>query len=436
MGNVTVPKILALDLTGTSQANFIENEEHALVRVDSSTNRILLPKRGSFYRINLSVRQMNGVPLIHGTDYRFGHHEQEYSVLTGLDVEGFIVITNPNISNDVRISYQALGADGKIAYDDLHGLLSAVRESELLHSFKDIIGQPEGYPGDAGHLHKYWQIYGFESLIENLNILGTALGDNRKGLKDAEFEYSNIYLSLVNDIMIDYRSYLTHLVDYSNPHNTTATHLDLQNLNDWRLANYNESAVKTIDDLYMPMSGAISLIETYALPYLTAHLRDKENPHEVTLDQLDLYSELQIRALYAERLHRSEGSYDSKLFSGNTLGRLVTDTQTNLDTSNLNPDVQFNRDRIASPIGNTGDMALIGNNTFKHIREIVSRPDLESSWVMLPGVVGSRALAWNSCVAASVPAYRIMLKNFYAGYMIETLACRRNPDGTTSVVFN
>lgn len=435
MGSVT-PKILKLDLTANDPDNFIENETHSLTTIDSSPNRILIPRYGSFYRKGLLVRETSGTPLTYGKDYRFGKHEQEFSTLTGLDVESFIVITKTTVSNNITMTYRALGNESNVSHESLQELLELVRDSELIQDFKDIVGTPSGYPGDESHLHKYWQLYGFESLIENLTLLGTALGDNRRGLQSSGNEYSNIYLNLLNDVLVHYRSFIGHLSDYDNPHDTTAKHVGLEKVNNWRLASFDESKDRSINNLYIPLDGAISLIDTYLLPYLNAHLRDKSNPHNVTLKQLDLYDVSQIQQLYGQRLLRTNGAADSKLFDGKTLDRLITDTKTNLHASNVHPTTVFNRDRIAVTSGSIGDKVLIGNNTFKHIREIVNRPDLESSWVMLPGIVGSRALAWQSVVAANVPAHRIILKNYYVSTMIETLAAKRNVDGTTSPIFN
>lgn len=204
MGSVT-PKILKLDLTANDPDNFIENETHSLTTIDSSPNRILIPRYGSFYRKGLLVRETSGTPLTYGKDYRFGKHEQEFSTLTGLDVESFIVITKTTVSNNITMTYRALGNESNVSHESLQELLELVRDSELIHDFKDIVGTPSGYPGDESHLHKYWQLYGFESLIENLTLLGTALGDNRRGLQSSGNEYSNIYLNLLNDVLVHYR---------------------------------------------------------------------------------------------------------------------------------------------------------------------------------------------------------------------------------------
>lgn len=440
MGTLIMSQLIPLDLTATAVSNLFVDESHTLTSISNIDNRILIPNHGSFYRQGLRVRETTGAPLTHGKHYRFGKHDPDMSRLTGLDIETFIVITDSTVSDSVTVSYQAVGGSNTIDYDSLRDLLDAIKDSGLLHDFKDIVGLPEGYPGDVSHLHKYWQLYGMESLIENLELLGTALGDNRRGLISSTREYSDLYVARLENILDEYAENLKHLVDYDSPHETTKTHVGLSNIHNWRLATYGESSDKTIDNLYMPMSGAMSLLDTFLLPTLLAHVRDHNNPHNVTLEQLDLYSIQELEGIYNQRLLRTSGAYDTTLFAGRDLATFTRDVKTNLDASDIDPNTLFPAARAAVLSGTHANKVMTGDNQFTDIKKLTNRPDLEAEWVFLPNVAGSRAAAWNAIVATPAPEGRVLIKNYAQGYDRQTnyeiLVGQRGPNGTTIRIFN
>ncbi len=428
-------KILELDLTGSNVDNRITDEIHRLTKIENKNDRIICPRYGTFYVESLIVREVSGRPLEEGRDYKLAYHESDYSELTGKDLESLIIIVNPDVSNDVKIEYQALGGKLEIVKDFLQVKLDELDEWVLEYKFEDIVGLPEGWVGDADHPHKYWQLYGWDSLIENLDGLGDALGRDRTALHSAVDEYVGIYKGLLDDIMELYRAYMNHVNGFGNPHGTTDVHLDLDLIMNWHMADYEESKNITNDSLYMGVHGVTSLYVEYLYPYLRAHIDNKQNPHQVTAAMLGLFTRDEIDAFYNERLLKSSRAYDSNLFEGRDIETFTSNVRTNLKSSDIKKNELFNINRMATNVSTAfnGLNVLTGDNRLLSVEDIsyeADRGDLFTTWRFLPGS-SSDAGSWNAIVAASATPGTILLKNVNLGTYSYFMAGLRQANGTT-----
>lgn len=440
-------KILELDLTGTLIENRIMDEFHTLTKIEGKKDRIICPVYGTFYAESLSVRESTGKVLNEGVDYLLAYHEADYSEITGKDLESLIVIINPTVSNVVKISYQALGGKLEIVRESLEAAIDGINANALGVDYEDILNTPEGFVGDPSHPHKYWQLYGFESLIENLELLGLALQEGRKGSVNAIEEYMGVYKVVLDDIYEDYSRYIPHLTDINNPHNVTKNQLGLNNINNWPMANMQQSKDRTNDNLYMGIHGVSSLYSEHLLERLNLHLEDYNNPHKVKAEDLNLYTKEEIEDLYALRLLRTQTAYDSTLFEGKNINTFTTAVRTNLAASNVLKTSTFNPNRLVSNMNtgnNSSTFITVGDNTIREIEELtraIGRDDVFRTWQYLPGASNGDAATWNAIVAANVPTDTIIFKNGYwndsrspdAGYFV--VVGRRNADGTTTRIF-
>lgn len=410
--------ILPLDLTGANPANLIIDEIHTLVRVGTKNHRLLLPNEGMFYKRGLSVRQtVDGKPLVYGVDYHFGYHAQEFSLLTGLDIETFIVFTNPAVTSEIKISYQALGGDSSLMRNQLKDLLDSIDEDSIVHNFYDIIGMPEGFPGDENHPHEYWQIYAWDSLIENLDFIAAAVENgNKAAILQAARDYMKSQSHKMDDYVEVYRGYMSHLVDFNNPHEVDKNDVGLDKINNWRMATYLESNNKTIDNLYLPISGTISLIEKHLLPTLTAHIENKNNPHQLKLERFGLMTKAEVDDAFRNKLLRTQAAYNSVLFNGNTVTNFYWDVKHNISGDDIALNSVFPRVRldITTPAV-IKDMVLVGDGTYRTVKDLAK--DLD--WIhlrrkLVPGQHLSITAAWNALVSAgaSSPDYTILITHF------------------------
>lgn len=410
---------LPLDLTGTSQTNLIVNEIHELIDVGNKTNRVVLPKEGMFYVSGLSVREnTSGRVLRRNVDYKFGYHVKGYSFITGLDIQALIIVTNPSITDSIRISYQALGGDSNVLRDRLRDLLQVISDNSIDHNFKDIIGLPEGFPGDANHPHKYWQIYGWDSLLENMELIIVSIDDwTREGILSAIREYYTDQVARMDRFVGLYEGYMGHLQNMDNPHNLHKDQIGLNELHNWRIVPYQDAANKAIDTQYAGINGVVAMIERWLRPALDEHLADMDNPHEATLATLDLKSTADLTDLFKDRLLKTSAAESSRLFNGLTPARFATDATTNLNASEVRNYTKFPASyfQTAARPGNLTNLVLCSDGVFRDIFELGKNYRyLRYRRQLIPGVAATLNAAWNEMinVGRNVPDQTILIKHW------------------------
>lgn len=432
--------MLKLDLSGTSVHNRIINEKHKLERIPDKKDRIICPKYGSYYVESLSIRDDNtSRPLIQGEDYLVAYHDPDFSKLTGKDIESLIIIINESVSENVRISYQALGGKLTIERDFLYEELQGVDESTMTYSFYDIIGTPTEYPGDADHPHEWWQIYGFDSLIENLEMLYRAISAGRTGYYNALNEYAELYKDIILQALDEFESNKEHLTDYNNPHQTDKTKAGLSEIHNWPIAGQVQSLDTTRDDVYMGISGVSSQFKNYVYPDLSAHLTDFNNPHRLTAEQLGIFDKSEVDGLYSDRLLRTSSAYDSKLLDGKNVAKLTTDVKTNLAASNVDSNTTFRGERITDDFNSaSGLQVFFGDGRLKPF-DSIKPANVERGWLWKhsTGVAASETAAWTNVIGYQAAPGEKIFKSFWFKpnknmEAISFLIGRRESNGTTT----
>lgn len=167
-----IPIRLNLDTTGASVDNRITNEPHTL---QTSTNaRIVVPSYGAFYSDSLVITDIaTGLPL--RTDQFYP--SELYEVPTakyGKEVYALIVITDVSVSNNISLTYQALGGDYNASLDAIEQLIANLQLDARPVNFSDILHKPSEYPPSM-HLHDVGDVYGFEYLVHSINRLRMAI---------------------------------------------------------------------------------------------------------------------------------------------------------------------------------------------------------------------------------------------------------------------
>jgi len=80
----------------------------------------------------------------------------------------------------------------------------------------------------------------------------------------------------------------THLADYNNPHQVTATQVGLSNVPNYPMATTAQAQAGTATDCFMSPALVTAVMQTGAGGNLQAHINDHNNPHEVTATQVGL----------------------------------------------------------------------------------------------------------------------------------------------------
>ncbi|AEH03577.1 virion structural protein [Pseudomonas phage PhiPA3] len=383
---------LPLDLTGTAVTNRIVNESHTLTKVPGKNNRVFVCTHGGYYTNGFELRDNTGRALIRGRDYVMTYHYQQLTEMTGKGVYGLVVITDTTAVSPVRVSYQAVGGFFSVSADELKALLEKLTNSDALKiTWEQIVGKPDAY-APADHRHELWQLYGMESMVTNLDRIGDAWALGRTALLSEARSYYTGYLQLAQQALDNYIARVNaHITDQNNPHQTDKVKIGLSFINNWPMATAAQTTNVNLDNVYMPIGGIYNMIQSMVIPALINHIRRQDNPHQLKLTDLNLYSTAQINALYAARLAKTQAAYNSKLFAGNNNYTLYMQPRLWLDMVNVDPGSIFSRDRFAPDIPGWGprglptDFVWSGDNVFRYFPTVFEQWNNQSSNVYFVG---------------------------------------------------
>lgn len=430
---------LDVDLTGKNKANYFEGEILTLTQVPNRKHRVTVTCHGMFYSDSLVVRQVDGT-VVDKKDYKTTFLHPVMTELTGQEIKAMIVVTNPTVSGNIRISYQAVGLNGGLNVKQLKAALLEIADDNLEFTLDDIVGLPDAYVPKP-HMNKWWQIYGLESTIENIDRISALWTDNTTSLINENRDYGIHFVGLIDGSIDDYQNAIErHLTDYSNPHKVNKVQIGLGLLNNWPMANVTQ-ILANVNNVYLPIGGVFRQLNATLIPEFNAHLMNYKNPHGLTLEMLGLLSYAQIDNLYKDKLKRGTTAHSSKLLGGYTNEQLYTATRTNLDASNIQPNTIFPRQRLAVDHPNFAkghsNYALAGNNAFRDLSDLFKEIGIgNSSWLYSWGTHDSRAAAWNTIVGTVADPgtyifakYRFSAENL--NVVIDIAVGQRNADGST-----
>lgn len=162
------------DLTGTNPDNLVTGELHSL---SDRPIRVVVPKYGPFYVDDTLVLFDNFTqrPLIRGTDYRVPMIVQEATLRTGKEVGDAILIENPSVSPQIRISYQNLGADYQSNIENIVRIYeSYLDDNRSVDWLEGIYGKPNSFP-PSPHPHYLSDLFGFEPMTVQMERIAQAI---------------------------------------------------------------------------------------------------------------------------------------------------------------------------------------------------------------------------------------------------------------------
>lgn len=155
----------------------------------------------------------------------------------------------------------------------------------------------------------------------------------------------------------EYEKDLQHLNDLNNPHGVSKYDLGLSNILNMGLATAGEVNA-LVDNKYHPLGGTNLVLQRVAITPLLNHIANKNNPHGITLDQMDMYSEAQIKERFSSKLLKTEGAYDSAAINNISRTSLHNATRVNFTNANIAEGTihrqRFGRDLTVSDMDNYG----------------------------------------------------------------------------------
>lgn len=235
-----------LDRTGLSTANKVPDEVHVLTEVNDATYRILIPDFAPFYLDNFSLVHVDTLG-VHTTldrdlDYIPTIPYLSASTAIGKMLYGGVSISNKLVNGSILVSYQTLGGDDNANVNFVREQLYEITINPRTTSWEIIANKPDIFP-PYPHDHTFDDVAGSDDLVKAVNDISNAIA--------AGPNPSN--------------SYVSHLVNEDNPHNTTKAQLDLDKVANIATATDAEVAAHQRLEKHVTLKQIISLLESLGI---------------------------------------------------------------------------------------------------------------------------------------------------------------------------
>lgn len=277
-----------LDKTGYNPNNLVLGEPHKL---PDGQNRAIVPNYGAFFADSLKVRDADsGEYLQPREQFKAVQLYQEATEVTGLEVTAVVVVTDPLVSENIEIDYQAIGGQFSYSVFALRQMVDTLDLDERPVRWGDIIGKPAALP-PAPHLHDAGDLYGFEYVVNALEQVyhGIIIGDEAS--HDEIRQYIHLVEQAIRDMVENLGDALQeHKDDDQNPHSVTKAQVGLGSVEDYPIATEAQARDGSHSQSYMTPLRVSQAIDEIAGDMLQEHTDDKSNPHEVTKGQVGLGS--------------------------------------------------------------------------------------------------------------------------------------------------
>ena len=198
----------ALDPTGTNSDNRVIGEIHTLT---TRTIRAAAPLYGAYFTETLSVYDESTTRLlVRNVDYQCAELLQEATLRYGKEICLVVLIINPDVSNEIRLSYQVLGGDFQNNASGIITLYETAIQDNRPVDWINVLNRPLEYPPTL-HNHFLSQVVGFEPLIGALERIRNAIVLGDVPAYEALIDWVDSQLALSR----------AHMVNYENPHHVT-----------------------------------------------------------------------------------------------------------------------------------------------------------------------------------------------------------------------
>jgi len=238
-----------LDPTGTNPDNLVSDEPH---QMPARQIRAIATEYGAFYTESVTVVDAaTNQPLVKGVQY---YPAELYEVPTGMfgkEVCAIIMITDPSVSANVKITYQAVGGEYSRSVTAIIQQIEALNLDDRPVEWGSIINKPSEYP-PSHHLHDLGDIYGFEYMVHALDRIRAAILMGDDVSHDTIYQYIDARDNYVIGLIQSQSDALAaHIADKNNPHETTKAQVQLGNVENYPVASEAEATAGIATNRYM-----------------------------------------------------------------------------------------------------------------------------------------------------------------------------------------
>lgn len=162
---------LDLDPTGINPDNRIVDEPHSL---SSRPTRSIAPKNGPFYAD--SVYLMDGARRLdrRGIDFQIVELHQEATLKFGKEICEVVLILDSTVSQNVTITYQALGGLYQNTSNAIANVYQSVINDNRPVDWTNVFNKPSEF-NPTIHRHLLDDVYGFEPVVDYLERIKRAI---------------------------------------------------------------------------------------------------------------------------------------------------------------------------------------------------------------------------------------------------------------------
>lgn len=310
-----------LDKTGESPTNRVLGEPHEL---KPGINRSVVPRHGAFFSDTLIVRDTdNGRDLVEGEQYVAVLHYPDASKLADSEICCGIVITDPEIGENVLVDYQVLGGVYCNIEPVIASLINNINLDEREILWGDVFGRPSVFP-PVQHLHDIGDIYGWEYVVQVLDdMTDLVLRRDVTSHEDIEAYIEREYGSMdayADSVLATIRE---HKNRRDNPHRVTKSQVGLGNVANYAKSITDEALDRFNNNTRLTPRTVMEVIRELILTDLNKHLNDKTNPHRVTKAQAGLGKVKNFRV--ADIGEAIDGNRDDRYVTPDLARRAIAD---------------------------------------------------------------------------------------------------------------
>ena len=255
------------DPFGTNPKNKITEERQVITEINGTNFRYFVPKAAPFFEEGVVVKHVaSGTILTKGVDYQFGLSYNQATQQVLKPVYGAISILNSQFTGTFEIAYHTMGGEFTLDTQTITEILVNLITDPRVVSWERIVDPPAVFP-PIHHLQPVSDFVNYDNLVAAMEKLG-----------DKVLESYELF----------YPAFTRHLQDRSNPHGTTKADIGLPLTPNARFATLEEAADGARFDVLMSPRTVSEMITRLNKETLVGHVADKNNPHGVTKDQVEL----------------------------------------------------------------------------------------------------------------------------------------------------
>lgn len=255
------------DPFGNNPNNLIKEERQVITEINGTNFRYFVPKAAPFFEEDVVVKHVaSGAILTKGVDYQYGLSYNQATQQVLKPVYGAISILNSDYNGTFEIEYRTMGGEFTLDTQTITEILINLLTDPRTVSWDRIVDPPLVFP-PIHHLQQIQDFVNFDDAVAAMN----ALGD--KVLQAYELFYP---------------AFTRHLEDRTNPHGVTKADIGLPLTPNARFATLEEAADGARFDVLMSPRTVSEMITQLNKETLVGHVSDKNNPHAVTKDQVEL----------------------------------------------------------------------------------------------------------------------------------------------------